>query len=430
MNVQSPKVVWAQTADGKWKLPEPEQAAKVATEETNATPAVPKPPETDQSKGESETTAGKKKSNFTLVIERFDVKGGTVELFDKENNHLAIFNDVNMTYTTLTPERVEGVATIGKLSWADTFTFENVSTPFKYADGDLDLPEITAAFAGGKLQAKYHTHEEKEHAPYKAAVTFTNIDLEKLGVPGTNSPAGTVPQAQASGVLTGQLEVHGDGKISDRLNGEAHIDLRNAQFHQLDFFQSMGQLLGLRELADLRVRDGHADLRLADSKVLVEKLILNTSDLQISANGTARLDKKLKLSAQLSAEDAVVEHLPPIIRDGFGPSDGGRRAVAFNITGDIEKPKTDLLDKFIKRKVDSQYTDVLSSIFNLMKKPDEVKKDDKKTEKERRKKDKATEKNAVPPSAAATPAPSAPPANPSPAATPAPPPPEPAAPKQ
>jgi hypothetical protein len=240
---------------------------------------------------------------------------------------------------------------------------------------------------------------------------------------------------QASGVLTGQLEVHGDGKISDRLNGEAHFDLRNAQFHQLDFFQSIGQLLGLRELADLRVRDGHSDLRLADSKVLVEKLILNTTDLQISATGTARLDKKLKLSAQLSAEDGVVEHLPPIIRDGFGPSEGGRRAVAFNITGDIEKPKTDLLDKFIKRKVDSQYTDVLSSIFNQMKKPDEPKKDEKKADK--RKKDKGAEQNGATPSpatsvpatptAASTPAPSTPPTNPSPATTPAPPPPQSAA---
>jgi type II secretion system protein N len=423
MNVQNPKVIWAQSADGKWKLPEPEQAAKAASEETNpASPITPeptalKPPENDQPKAESDKAAEKKENNFKVVVERFDVKGGTVELLDNQNKHLAIFNDVNMTYTTLTPERVEGVATIGKLFWADTFAFENVSTPFKYAEGALELPEITAAFAGGKLQAKYRTREEKEHSPYKVAVTFINIDLDQFGTP---NPSG---QAQASGSVTGQLEVHGDGKVSDRLNGEAHVDLRNAQFHQLDFFQSIGQLLGLRELADLRVRDGHTDLRLADNKVLVEKLVLNTSDLQISAHGTARLDKHLNLSAELSAEDSVVEHLPEIIRNGFGPSDGGRRAVAFNITGDLDKPKTDLFDKFVKRKVDSQFTDVLSSIFSQVKKPEDPKKDDKKADKERRKKDK--DQNAATPSPAnsapATPTPPASPSTPIPAATPAPP---------
>jgi type II secretion system protein N len=415
MKLQNPKIVWAQTADGKWRLPEPEQAANVAASEPPAE-AVDKSGATPSSKGDGEKAAVQKKSNFALVVERFDVTGGGVELLDRENKHLAVFSEVNMTYTTLTAERVEGTATIGKLVWADSITLENVSTPFKYADGAFELPAITAKLGGGKLEGKYQTHEDHGHSLYKVAVTLTSIDLDQIAT------TMGIPPGQTTGSLTGQIEVRGDAAQSDRLDGEAHVDLRGGQFHQLDFFQNIGQLLGMGELSDLRIRDGHSDLRLNGNKVLVDKLLLNTADLQLSVHGTAYLDKHLKLNAQLSAEDAVVQRLPELIRDGFGPTEDGRRSIAFLISGNIDKPKTDLLDKFKSRKIENQLGDVLTDIFSQIKKPDDDKarKDEKKPDKERRKKDKDKDKAVT--QNAATPTP--PPAPPAPAPAP---PPEPAA---
>ncbi|MEI9897417.1 MAG: hypothetical protein WDN28_27065 [Chthoniobacter sp.] len=94
------------------------------------------------------------------------------------------------------------------------------------------------------------------------------------------------------------------------MEGEGRVEVRDAQFHQLDLFQNIGQILSMRELSDLRVHDGHGELRLAGEKILVDKLTLNTSDLQLAAHGTARLDKRINLDAQLSAEDAVAQRLP------------------------------------------------------------------------------------------------------------------------
>jgi len=91
-------------------------------------------------------------------------------------------------------------------------------------------------------------------------------------------------------MLSGQIEIHGDSAHSDHLDGEGHVDVRDAQFHQLDLFQNIGQILSIRELSDLRVRDGHTDLHLTGTKIMVDKLVLNTTDLQLAAHGTARLD--------------------------------------------------------------------------------------------------------------------------------------------
>ena len=83
------------------------------------------------------------------------------------------------------------------------------------------------------------------------------------------------------------------------------------------------------------------------------------------------------------------QRLPGMIRDSFVPIDGGRRAIDFAITGTTDKPKTNLLDKLIGQKINTQFGDVLGSIFGGDKKPDDdkPKKDDKKGER-RKKKDK------------------------------------------
>lgn len=399
MSVENPKIIWAQTAEGKWKLPEPEQAKEVSAEDANQKLAQDKKGDTaagqaeeKKPKEEAEKVAAEKKSNFTVVIDRFDVKGGEVELFDGNNKHLAVFSDVNMTYTSLTADHIEGTATIGKIVYADGLTFENVSTPFQFGGGAFNLPAIDATFAEGKLQGKYHTHNEGEHSPFKIAVTFTKLDLNRLGMQLGADPGQTV------GTLTGQIEIHGDNQLKDRRDGEGHADIRDGQFHQLDLFQNISQVLGLKELSDLRVRDGHVDLRLSGEKVHVDSLTLNTADLQLTAHGMARLDKKLNLDAQLSVEESVGQHLPGMIRDSFQPIEGGRRAIQFVINGTIDKPKTNLLNKLIGQKIDNQFGDVLNGIFGG-KKPD-----DDSARKEDKKKKKDKDRGAPPPGAAPAPA--------------------------
>ena len=111
MSVDRPRVVWKQDAEGKWKLPALEKKAAAATDENKA-PETPK-------------TEKKSEGGFTVVIQRFVVKSGAVDLVDKDGLHTAVFTEVNMTYTALTEEKVEGTAVIGRAVWADKLVLEN-----------------------------------------------------------------------------------------------------------------------------------------------------------------------------------------------------------------------------------------------------------------------------------------------------------------
>ena len=369
MSVEHPHVVWRQNAEGQWKSPAREKKAAVAPDEDKA-PETAKP--------------GKKsEGGFTVVVERFLVKGGTVDLVDKDGKHTAVFTDVNMTYTALTEEKVEGTAVIGRVVWADTLTLENVRTPFKYAGGELTLPEITATLGGGPVRGSFRAQPDAPKSPFETAFTFEQVNLDRV-----TTLAGGKP-GQVGGLAGGKLTLHGDLDRAERAEGGGEFQLRDGRFAQFELFQTIGQALNIRELSDLRIKEGHGDFHVGSERVTFDRLTLAAANLQLEAKGTVRFNQKVALEAQLGVDDALVKQLPDLVRGSFATADGGRRTIDFNITGTTEKLRTNLMDKLIGQKINQQFDDLLTGIFGGKNKDDEEKK---KKEEERRKEEKKRKK--------------------------------------
>ena len=365
MTVERPKVIWRQDAEGKWRLPALEKAAVSAENKVPKTSAVEK----------------KSEGGFTVVVERFLVKSGAVDLVDKEGRHTATFTNVNMTYTSLTEEKVEGSAVIGRVVWAETLALENVRTPFKYADGEIALPELTATLGGGVVRGSYRAQPDAPKSPFQTAFIFEQVNLDRVA-----TEAGWKP-GQAGGVVAGKLELHGDMNRPERAEGTGQFRLRDGQLKQLEFFQTIGQALNIRELSDLRLKEAHGDFRVAGEKVTFDQLKLAALNLELAAKGYVRFDKKVALEAQLGVDEALVKQLPDLVRESFATADNERRTIDFNITGTTEKPRTNLLDKLIGQRINQQFDSVLSSIFGGAKKEE-----DKKKEEDRKKEEKREEK--------------------------------------
>ena len=368
MSIDHPKVVWKQDAEGKWKLPALEKKALTVDEAR-----VPEPEKAEKKSG----------GGFTVVIGRFVVKSGAVELVDKDGKHTATFTDVNMTYTALTDANVEGTAVIGRAVWADTLVLENVRTPFKYAAGELTLPEVIGTLAGGSVRGSYRAQPEAPKSPFETAFTFEQVNLDRLA-----TQVGWKP-GQAGGTAAGQLALHGDMRRAERAEGSGQFQLRDGQFKQLELFQTIGQALNIHELSDLRLKDAHGEFRVGGEKVTFDQLTLTAANLQLGAKGTVRFDQKVALDARLGVEEGLVKQLPDLVRASFATADNGRRTIDFNITGSTEKLRTNLLDKLIGQKIGQQFDDLLSGTFGGGKKDDDKKK---KEEEERRKDEKREEK--------------------------------------
>ncbi len=389
MSVDSPTIVWPQNAEGKWELPKPAKAA--AQVSTEATPPVT-----------AEKELGpkvKKKSGFQIVVEGFEIKHGNLELLTAAGERVATFSDVNMLYTSLTPERIEGVARIARIVWNETVTFETVRTPFNYTPEILDLPQISGTIGSGPLSGSFQLKAKEPNSPFTLGLKFDQVDLARVA---TGAGWG---EGQAAGTLDGTLDLEGDFTRFARAEGQAKLALHNGRFKEFSYFEMIGNALQIKQLSDLRLKDSFAEARIADEKVHLESLTLDASDLALSAKGVARFDGKLQLTARLIAQNALIKQLPGLVRDNFSPGDGDTRFIDFNITGKAAKPKTDLLDKIVGQKLEAQFDDLVNGLFGTKKKKDEDKKEAEKAKTEKKKKKKDEPKTEADKPAAATPPP-------------------------
>ncbi len=364
MILESPRIIWAQNAQGKWKLP--------TLPERDATrPSSGFANEGDKPAKSAEKTRRKQKAErgFEVVLDGLEIRNGSIELLDDKQERLASISEVNMRYSFLGEERVEGTLTAGRLAWRQALFFTGVQSGFRSSGDEFTLTSLQATLAGGAVQGELTVKVGKKDAPFDLALAFEKVDLALL-----TSSAGWQP-GQAAGALGGELKLHGPSRKLDHAEGEGRLTLADGYLRQLEFFENIGRVLQIAELSDLRIREGRAEFRVADEKTFIDKLVLDAGDVSFSAKGVARFDKKLSLDAQLAVSERLSRRLPSLLEDRFtAPDAQGRRAVAFEITGKTDHPKSNLLSHITGRQLGEQFTDLVSNLFGGPKKPKEEKK--------------------------------------------------------
>ncbi len=354
MRVESPKIVWLQNANGKWVVPSLAQAPAHAA-------------------GEKEKRRAKKENDFEVVLDGFQAQGGFVEFIDRDNRRVALLTDVNMQYSVLSRDRVEGAVSIGRVAYANWLVMENVRSPFKYSGGEFVLPAIEAMAGGGPVNGNFQLSPEGKQSLFSAHLDFEAVDAARLAADGGSAPG------HISGTLRGKVDVRGSSREVARMEGKGRVEATNGQFRQLELLQTLGQVLQIEELANLRLKDGVADFHIADEKVFVDSLVLESPDLRLSAQGYARFDGKLSLDARLALDSRNLNRTPSIVRDLFTATDtSGESAVDFKVFGKVNNPKTDIAEKVIGKRLGDQFESFVSGLFGSKKKKSDKKKEDKK----------------------------------------------------
>ena len=266
--------------------------------------------------------------------------------------------------------------------------------------------------AGGTARGNFRAQPDEPESPFEATLTFEQVNLDRLATESGGKPG------QTTGIGGGQLTLKGDLGRIERATGTGQLQIRDSQFKQLALFQDIGRLLDIRELSELRIKEGRGAFHIANEKIYVDQMVFTARNLQLSSTkGTVRFDQKVEIEAQLALEDGLVKQLPELILGSFATADNGRRTIDFKINGTTKKLRTDLPDRLIGQKIGRQFDDLLTGIFGGKSKDDEKKKKEeerKKEEKLEKKRKKELEKAAA--NAAVTP-PATPPPQPGPPTT-------------
>jgi len=355
ISLVNPEVVWAQNADGKWRIPSlPVEAAPPPPPKTVAveTP-VATPPPAEQNAVVPSALANspspviaqtERKESFTPEVQGVTVVGARFRFLDEKLKSVATFEDVDFRSNFRTSTDLHGNISIAKTSLRDRFFLQQLQSPISYDSNQLDFSQISARAGDGQITGRFTIQPQAEDSPFTVSIKFKDVQADKI-ITETGGNLGTV-----IGKLEGHLDASGKTADPDALSGTGEIILHDGQVRQYSLLVALGQLLQIQELQQLRLDQAQVKYHINPGVVTVDELVFRSENIRLSATGTVSFDGKLQLESQLAVNEKMRGQLFRAIRDNFKPIDEpGYTAVSFQVGGTVGRPKTNLMDKLIGR---------------------------------------------------------------------------------
>ena len=375
VSLVNPNVVWPQDATGKWRLPgsREEEMPTVSAEQTPAVPETRTAAAPSNSPGSPDVTftpmpvltpakgaiakSSSSEGRLGPQVQRINIEGGNFTFLDRAGNMVGAFTGVNFRSSMRNGLALRGNTRVAKISVRDRFFLEQLQSPFRYDPNVLELSKISAHAGNGELSGQFSMQPEAEDSPFTARVTFHDVEADRI-VTDARGPKGMV-----RGKLEGRFEASGETADPDALTGDGEIFLRDGRVQQYSLLVAIGQILQIEELTQLRLEQAEAKYHISPGVVTVDELVLRSTNMRVSATGTVTFDGKLKLDSQLAINEKMRAQLFKAIRDNFQPiSEPGYFAVNFEVTGNVDRPKTNLMDKLVGRDL-KDLGSVINSLF-------------------------------------------------------------------
>ena len=358
VSLLGPNVVWAQDADGKWRLPgsetndmsgvsapptaTPEPATKEpAASSTSVAVASPSP---EQSNQVPETIPSVPSAMFVPELRRLNVADGSFRFLDESGASVALFDGVRFRSSVRNGDTLHGGVGVEKIALRDRFFLQNLRSPLHYRPAELNLPEISAQCGGGQINGQFSLQTQVENSPFSVGVNFRDVQADQI-VAEAGGPRGVV-----RGRLEGNLNADGKSSDSAALTGKGEIYLRDGQLQQYSLLVALGQILQIEELMQLQLQQAEAKYHIEPGVVTIDRLVLRSPNIRVTSTGTISFKGRMRLQSQLAINDKIRARLFSPIRDNFQPIDEpGYSAVDFDVSGTVDRPKTNLVDRVVGR---------------------------------------------------------------------------------
>jgi hypothetical protein len=366
VSLVNPTIIWAQDAEGKWRLPRarkkeapavsanpppnvPAPRAPKEPVEPAAPPVVaatPIPPASPPQAAVDRLAKRSRRPSVTLApeVQRLNIKNGNFTFLDRAGKMLASFTGVDFRSSLRSALAIRGKAKVAKISLRDRFFLEQLQSPLRYEPDVLELSKISAHAGSGEINGYFAMQPEAEDSPFTTRVTFSNVLADQI-VADAGGAKGIV-----QGKLEGSFQASGKTADPDALIGKGEIFLRDGRVQQYGLLVLLGQILQIEELRELDLEQAHVKFRVNPGLILIDELLLHSANIRLSASGTVTFDGKLKLDSQLAINEKIRGQLFKAIRQNFQPtSDAGYFALDFQVDGTVDRPSTNLVDQLVGR---------------------------------------------------------------------------------
>src|SRR5262245_47010852 len=370
-----PKIVWRQNAEGKWRLPSTQ--AKGARADSTKQSAAPSQPQTDtefvQTHASSAVTSAtdvspspspqvtvtdlpRREAKVAVApeVRRVSIKDGDFTFLDQAGRLLASFTGVDFRTNIRSALALHGDTEMARISLRDRFFLDQLHSSLRYEPDVLELSKISARAANGEINGYFAMQPEAEDSPFTTSVKFRNVLADQI-VENAGGPKGMV-----KGILEGSFQASGKTADPNALVGKGEIFLRDGRVQQYSLLVLLGQILQIEELQELHLEQAEAKYDLSPGLVTIEKLILRSPNIRLTASGPVAYDCRMTLDSQLAINDRIRGQLFKAIRANFQAiNEPGYSAIEFQVGGTIDRPSTNLVERLVGRDLSS----MLNSFF-------------------------------------------------------------------
>jgi type II secretion system protein N len=380
VTLEEPRIEWFQSASGRWDLPretpppvEPKVKRPAPTPSTTPamTPAVGpevKPAATpaigpQASPGAVAPVVAAKTPApavrpWEASVGKLMVKGANFDFWDEKGIRVLQFAGVEFDCLNPRASGTKGTAACKYVSLHDRLFLSDMQTNWEFEKGYLKFSDFQTNVGGGAIRGDAEVSTFAKHSPFNADVKFDGVNVDRL-ITESGEPAGEV-----TGTLKGRMDVSGNSGKTSSLNGTGHLELAGGRMQNIELLQMLGKGLQIPDLVELNLKTAEVDARVVNGVVNIDKLLMQSQNLQVTGTGTLELGGKLALKARLTVNGVISERVPSFILTYFSAGEtADSRYIDFDVDNTLSHPKTDLLEKILGRRVQSQVTDLIKSIF-------------------------------------------------------------------
>jgi hypothetical protein len=326
ISLSAPHLVLRQTDDKRWVLLPPRP--------------VPKPPET---KPASPVAEGHRISPpaYAVELRTFQIHDGCADIIDRKGQFLLRLSGLSVNGNVGADHTISGDVWIDQMEVGGELYPNRLRADFEQEGDQLAVRNIKCALAGGKVRGELYVVAPKGRQPqFQLRGEVEEVSLPRLIAEAHGDDSG------AAGTLAGHFDLKGNPLHASSLAGQGEFALADAQLRPLDFIQQIGALLRIDELQLLDLRQASLAFAVRDERFWVNDLTLKTENLILTGKGPIRFDGKMSLAGRFLVNEKLQRQLGGLIGDQFTPSENANyKQVAFSVTGRLDRPKTDLIEK-------------------------------------------------------------------------------------
>lgn len=276
-----------------------------------------------------------------LAIRRITLENAALDWIDAKGKSRVQMEGINLFLSNHGAEAGDGTLSISRGILYELIPFKDLESPIHISAGHYTLSPIHATSGGGSLEAKAKASPNEQDIPCSLTAEAKDIDLAKISE--------EIPTLHSTGKAQGTFSLSGLLKKPETLRGEGQLQLQEGTLKGLGVLQSIGQVFQISELTNLNVKKANCQFAVAERKVTLKELFVDGNELTLAAPGEIDFEQHLDLKGKLSLPEKMLSgKILQMFSAQFSPPDeAGRRSIGFQITGTVDKPKTDLLQKLV-----------------------------------------------------------------------------------